>query len=104
MCLEAHYRLCGIRLILEDFCPRDQAVLRPCGDCNCWTRELLCQGEVLFGSLPPGDYALSLHRAHGQMELLVKLPPGGNVEIRCRLDRGSCIWRRDEWHYPFNAQ
>lgn len=38
------------------------------------------------------------------MTLLAELPPGGNVEIRCCLDRGSFRWRRDGWHYFFNAR
>ncbi|WP_417044021.1 hypothetical protein [Dysosmobacter sp.] len=89
---------------MEDFCPGDWAVLRPCGGYACWSRELLCQGELLFGFLFPGDYTLTVRRGAGNMKLLVRLPPGGNVEIHCCPGRGHCRWRRDGWHYFFNVR
>lgn len=89
---------------MEDFCPGDWAVLRPCGGYACWSRELLCQGELLFGFLSPGDYTLAVRRGLGNMKLLVRLPPGGNVEIHCCPGLGHCRWRRDGWHYFFNVR
>ena len=103
LCLDGGYRLCGIRLIVEDFCPGDWAVLRPWGGSDCWFRQLLCQGELLFGFLSPGDYTLTVYRGQERIGLLVRLPPGGNVEIRCCPVGGSCRWRRDGFHYFFNA-
>lgn len=100
LCLEGGYRLCGIRLVLEDACPGEPVTLRPLGGCSCWSRFLLCREEVLFGFLPPGDYVLTLCRRG--LTLLVRLPPGGNAEILCRRD--ICRWRRDGWHYFFNAR
>lgn len=89
---------------MEDVCPGDQVILRPRGGCDRWSRQLLCRGEVLFGSLPPGDYTLAVCRGTERMKLLVGLSPGGNVEIRCCLRRRICRWRRDGWHYFFNAR
>lgn len=103
LCLEGGYHLCGIRLLLEDFCPGDTAVLRSCTGCGCWSRQLLCQGEIRFGFLAPGQYALTLYRGKTCLPLAVWLPPGGNVEIFCRLDRIRCRWRQDLWHYFFNT-
>ena len=81
--------------------PGDTAVLQPGSGCSCWARSPLCQGEILFGFLAPGDYVLTLYRSCGsRVTLRVVLPPGGNVEIFCRRD--CCRWRRDSWQYLFN--
>lgn len=79
-------------------------MLRSCGGCGCWCRTLLCRGEALFGFLPPGDYVLTLCRGRKRLTLLVKLSPGSNAELFCRLDIGCCRWRRDGWHYFFNRR
>lgn len=97
------FQLCGIRVVVEDACLMDRVCLRPGAGCSCWQRTLLCGGEVSFGFLPPGAYALTLCRNSRSLRLWLELPPGGNVVLRCALGEGRCRWRQDLFRYFFNA-
>lgn len=66
-------------------------------------RPLLTGGEVCFGHLPPGAYGLALCRGGRRTALVLRLPPGSNVELW--LDgAGGGRWRRDGWHYRHNLR
>lgn len=101
MCLRPGYTRCCVRLIWGDVCPLDQAVLRPLPGCSCWNR-LMLSPQALFTSLRPGAYLLTLRRQHRCMHLLLRLPPGGSVTLRCRFRDRQCRWRRDPFHSVFN--
>lgn len=58
--------------------------------------------QVYFPTLPPGDYLLTLLRQRQSMHLVLRLPPGANVILRCRFRERQCRWRRDPFHYFFN--
>lgn len=97
------YALCSIRLQVEDYCPCDQISLCPYPGCCCWSRTLLCCGNVLFGFLPAGTYLLTLKRRSWTTSLLIHLSPGSNVRIRCFLQQCRYLWWRDPFHYFFNV-
>ena len=80
LCLGTGYDRCGIRILVEDACPLDRVILRPCRGCFCWMRLLLCTKETAFAGLAPGLYRLlkaversarlvqeDLHRESGYM-------------------------------------
>lgn len=102
LCLGTEYTRCGIRILVEDACPLDQVILRPCRGCFCWMRLLLCGKEAAFAGLGPGLYQLTLVRPGLRAELAVMLPPGGNVAVRWNGCRGVWNWERDWFHYFFN--
>ncbi|WP_130870348.1 hypothetical protein [Intestinimonas massiliensis (ex Afouda et al. 2020)] len=76
--------------------------LRPRRGCGCWCRSLLCSRRTCFGFLAPGEYVLTLRGAGRCLELLVRLPPGANVEVGADLARRCWCWRRDRFRYSFN--
>ena len=88
------YTRCGIWLRVEDFHPGDRVTLCALEGVGSTCRTLACQGQALFGFLPPGPYGLMLERGGRAMQLFLRLPPGGNVELCCSLGRGECRWRR----------
>lgn len=65
-------------------------------------RQLLCGGEVYFGSLLPGSYGLALCRAGEKQALEVRLPPGANVSVTLYGVSGEYTWQRDWWHSSLN--
>lgn len=79
-------------------------MLRPQAGAACWQRGML-PGEAFFVSLCPGAYVLTLCRGRQQhMDLLIRLPPGGNVVLRCRFQERCCCWEQDSFHYFFNRR
>lgn len=76
--------------------------LRPRTGCAWWSRQLLCCRRACFPCLEPGEYVLALRGSGRCLELLVRLPPGANVEVGADLDRRCWCWRRDPFHYFFN--
>ena len=58
--------------------------------------------QALFTDLAPGAYCLTLLRQRQSMRLLLRLPPGGNVILRCCFQARRCRWRRDFFHGRFN--
>ena len=82
-------------------CAGDTVCLRPRRGCGCWYRDLLCSYQTRFGFLQPGEYVLSMRSGGFCLELLVRLPPGGNVEVWWTPDDGWW-WRSDPFHYFFN--
>lgn len=82
----------------------DEVILQPQDSCCRQVRTLTCQGDAWFGFLPPGAYRLTLHRGGHRLTLAVRLPPGGNVAIRCRLCPRRFCWERDAFHYFFNTK
>ena len=70
---------------------------------SCLCRTLTGRNEAVFAFLPPGEYLLTAGRSGRMMRLLLRLPPGAYVELRCMLRAGRCWWRRDFFHYFFNA-
>ena len=104
LCFRPDWVLCGIRVEILDFLPMDRVVLQSCRPYTCRARTLMCRGEVWFAFLPPGEYLLTLGRRGRAVKLLLRLPPGGNLELRCSISGGLCRWRRDPFHYFFNSQ
>lgn len=102
LCLGTGYDRCSIRILVEDACPLDCVMLRPCSGGSCLTRLLLCCGEALFAGLAPDLYRLILVRPGIRTELAVMLPPGGNVTVYWNGCRGVWSWERDWFHYFFN--
>lgn len=82
-------------------CVGDTVCLRPRRGCDCWCRGLLCTRQARFGFLRPGEYVLSMRSGGSCLELLVRLPPGGNVEVWWEPAVGW-RWRSDPFHYFFN--
>ena len=103
LCIRPRSILCGIQLSMEDFCPMDEVLLQPQDGCWHQARILTCQGTALFGPLRPGAYTLTLRRGRHCLTLAVRLPPGGNVAIRCCLSARRFCWERDPFHYFFNT-
>lgn len=58
--------------------------------------------HALFTGLSPSSYLLTLLRQGHCMHLLLRLPPGANVVLRCRFGERHCRWKRDPFHYFFN--
>lgn len=83
-------------------CPTDSVCLRPLRGCSCWCRGLLCSRQAHLAFLLPGEYVLILRGVGRCLELLVRLPPGANVEVWWEPERGCWHWRRDTFHYFFN--
>lgn len=104
MCIRPRSILCGIHLSIEDVCPMDEVILQPQDSCCRQVRTLTCQGDAWFGFLPPGAYRLTLRRGGHRLTLAVRLPPGGNVAIRCCLCPRHFCWERDVFHYFFNTK
>ena len=103
MCLGCSFCLCGIRLCIRDHQTADTVLLRRRGHSGYTARTPCCAGALIFGGLPPGEYLLSLHRQGQTLPLLVRLSPGANVNIACRLDSRQFHWRMDMFHYDYNA-
>ena len=82
-------------------CAGDTVSLRPRRGCDCWHRDLLCTRQTRFGFLWPGEYVLSMGSGGSCLELLVRLSPGGNMEVWWTPDDGWW-WRSDPFHYFFN--
>lgn len=82
--------------------PLDRLCLWSLEGCGWSERLLLTGGGACFGRLRPGSYGLALCRRGVRRALLVRLPPGGNVEVWLDGDRGCYAWRRDGWHYGYN--
>ena len=82
----------------------DRVCLYGCEGCSCCTKELLCSGEVLFGFLAPGGYVLTLQRGSVRADLLVRLPPGGNVAICFAFEHNKLSWHNDTFHYFYNTR
>lgn len=59
--------------------------------------------KIVFGFLLPGPYGLTLTRGSRAMSVVISLPPGGNLFLRCRIQQGCCNWQRDWFHYFFNT-
>ena len=99
----AHPRgLCGICVQVTDGQPFDCVTLyeRACA----WTSRRLYAGRTLyFGFLPPGRYLLALRRRGRLLRLALELPPGGNVVLRCGLEKGSCCWKQQFCRGFWNA-
>lgn len=101
-CLPPNYSLCSLRLCWEDFRPGDRVVLCPRHGCGFGERILLCCGEALFVSLPPGACRLTLCRCVRAVHLAVRMPPGANLCIRCCLETGRISWCWDFFRSFFN--
>ena len=89
-------------LLEEDFRPGDRVVLCPRHGCGFGERILLCCGEALFVSLPPGACRLTLCRCGRAVHLAVRMPPGANLCIRCCLETGRISWCWDFFRFFFN--
>ena len=81
----------------------DWVVLQTSRPFCCQCRTLMGQHEALFAFLPPGEALLTVGRRGRAVRLLLRLPPGANLELNCSIDQGKCCWRRDWFHYFFNA-
>lgn len=82
----------------------DEVILQPQDGCCRQVRTLTCQGTVWFGFLQPGAYRLIIRRSRHCLTLAVRLPPGGNVAIRCCLSVLRFCWELDAFHYFFNTK
>ncbi|MBM6938073.1 hypothetical protein H7U37_05930 [Pseudoflavonifractor phocaeensis] len=88
---------------MEDGQPGDRLCLRSCGSGSCSSHTLWTEPSAVFGFLPPGGYVLTLNRIARRLCLVLELPPGGNVILRCHLAEGWCRWRRDPCRSFLNA-
>ncbi|HIY21323.1 MAG TPA: hypothetical protein H9841_05410 [Candidatus Flavonifractor merdigallinarum] len=70
--------------------------------CDFSQRQLLCGGEVYFGSLPPGAYGLALCGGEETQALELRLPPGASVSVTLYGGSGVYTWRREWWHSSLN--
>ena len=66
-------------------------------------REGRCTGQLLFASLPPGCFFLTIRREGCIRQLALRLPPGANVEILWDA-QGHLCWRRQLFHCFYNSQ
>ena len=101
LCPLPPYLLCGVGVSLCAPGPAE-ACLRPRTGCAWWSRQLPCCRRAWFACLPPGEYVLALRGGGGCLELLLRLPPGANVEVRADPGSRRWRWRRDPFHYFFN--
>ena len=103
LCCWSGYRLCGIRVCVEDYCTFDTVELTHCPGCTSDTRRLLSSGRILFGFLSPGEYLLAISRKGRQIFLQIRMPPGGNADICCHLGQCRYQWQYDSFHYFYNS-
>ncbi len=83
--------------------PWDQLTLCPRTGCSCWTRRPWW-GGALFGFLEPGEYLLTLRRGTLCCRLLLRLPPGANVDVALDMENRTWSWRRDLFHCFYNQK
>ena len=101
LCPLPPYLRCGVGVSLWA-CGPAEACLRPRWGRAWWSRQLLCCRQAWFPGLPPGEYVLALRGGGRVLELLLRLPPGSNVEVRWDPARPRWWWRRDPFHSWFN--
>lgn len=93
------YDLCSVRVC--SCRPLERAVLGYRGRST--VREGRCSGQLLFASLPPGWFLLTIRREGCIKQLALHLPPGANVEILWDAQNRLC-WRRQLYHCFYNSQ
>lgn len=93
------YDLCSIRV--SSCCLLEWAVLEYRGHSS--RREGRCTGQTLFAALPPGCFLLTVRRAERTKRLMLRLPPGANVEILWDAQDRLC-WRRSLCHCFYNVR
>lgn len=93
------YDLCSVQL--RSCRPLEWAALGQRGRCS--VREGLWAGTAFFAALRPGAARLTMGREGRTASLLLRLPPGANVEILWD-DRDRLCWRRLAGPCFYNAR
>lgn len=90
--LESVLHQCRIRIRLCHCQVNAYVTLFNCQDCTCRVKSLCGGGGIQFGFLPSGTYILTVCRNKRTYRFLIRIPPGGNVNVFLCCCTGQCHW------------